>query len=190
MKVIFAQGNPGAEYDNTRHNIGFAILHAVASRQQATFMQKSKFYGLVAETTINGQKTLLVMPTTFYNETGQSARAVVDFYKIDPATDLLVLHDDLALPFGTVRIREKGSDAGNNGIKSLNQHLGPDYKRVRIGVHNPLKERIKDADFVLSRFTKSESLLINESIAPAVIEMIEAFCADNLQITSQTISKD
>lgn len=188
MKVIIAQGNPGTEYDNTRHNVGFAILHALASRQQAVFTHKSKFYGSVAETTISGQKTLLVLPTTFYNETGQSARAIVDFYKIDPANDLLVLHDDLALPFGTLRIRKKGSDAGNNGIKSLNSHLGPDYARIRIGIHTDLHERIGDTDFVLSRFTKEETETLVTTLQPKVIELIELFCAGTLDTTSHTLS--
>ena len=187
MKVIIAQGNPGTEYNNTRHNVGFAILHALASRQQAIFTHKSKFLGRIAETTISGQKTLLVLPTTFYNETGQSARAIVDFYKIDPANDILVLHDDLALPFGTIRIREKGSDAGNNGIKSLNQHLGPDYQRIRIGIHNELRDRINDTNFVLDRFTRTESGTLESVIVPKAITLIEDFCRETLEISSHSL---
>ncbi|MEP6710637.1 MAG: aminoacyl-tRNA hydrolase, partial [Candidatus Saccharibacteria bacterium] len=134
MKLIFAQGNPGDQYNTTRHNVGFAILDALAKKFEASFTSKPKFFADIAELNIEGEKILLVKPATFYNETGKSARALVDFYKLAPATDVLVVHDDLALPFGTLRTREKGSDAGNNGIKSLNAHLGPDYARLRIGI--------------------------------------------------------
>ena len=113
MKVIFAQGNPGRQYAATRHNVGFIILDALADG--AHFAPKPKFFAEMAETQIAGEKTLLIKPQTFYNETGRSARAILDFYKLDPS-DLLVIHDDLALAFGSLRIRDKGSDAGNNGI--------------------------------------------------------------------------
>jgi peptidyl-tRNA hydrolase, PTH1 family len=162
MKIIFAQGNPGNEYKTTRHNVGFLLLDDFAQKHRAEFIKKAKFHADIAETSIEGDKILLVKPTTFYNETGQTARLLVDFYKLDPATDFLVIHDDLALPFGTIRTREKGSDAGNNGIKSLNAHLGPDYKRIRVGIHNDLRERIPDVDFVLSHFSTDEKNALSD----------------------------
>src|SRR5688572_22727546 len=106
MKVIFAQGNPGTQYTYTRHNVGFLLLDDFAKSKRAEFIKKSKFHADIAETSIDGEKVLLVKPTTFYNDTGQSARLLIDFYKLDPATDFLVIHDDLALPFGTIRTRE------------------------------------------------------------------------------------
>lgn len=187
MKLIIAQGNPGAQYAHTRHNVGFAVLDALAKKEQATFLKKTKFHADVAEVTIAGEKTLLVKPATFYNETGQAARLLVDFYKLDPARDILVVHDDLALPFGTLRIRDKGSDAGNNGIKSLNAHLGADYMRIRIGIYNELRDRIHDADFVLSGFTKNETDTLNDTLAPKVFELITAFCAESLETTSHSV---
>src|SRR4051812_44656762 len=120
MKVIFAQGNPGNEYTTTRHNVGFFMLDRYARDNGGEFIKKAKFHADIAELSINSEKVLIVKPTTFYNDTGQSARLLIDFYKLDPSTDFLVIHDDLALPLGTVRTRDKGSDAGNNGIKSLN----------------------------------------------------------------------
>src|SRR6202007_316026 len=116
MKIIFAQGNPGQEYEKTRHNVGFLALDFYADKKTVQFQTKSKFYPDIAELTDGGEKVLLVKPTTFYNETGRAAHALADFYKVD-TTDILVIHDELALPFGTLRLREKGSDAGNNGIK-------------------------------------------------------------------------
>ncbi len=157
MKIIFAQGNPGTEFTLTRHNVGFHLIDLFAKEQGAAFTGKSKFHADIAETSIGGEKILLVKPTTYYNETGQSARALVDFYKVNPASDLLVIHDDLALPFGTIRTRPTGSDAGNNGIKSLNAHLGEQYGRIRVGIYNDLRDRISDADFVLAKFTQEEA---------------------------------
>jgi PTH1 family peptidyl-tRNA hydrolase len=187
VKVIFAQGNPSREYDGTRHNVGFAVLDKLAAIHDVSFAPKSKFRTDIAEFSHEDEKVLLARPATFYNETGQSARALVDFYKFAPLEDLLVIHDDLALPFGTIRIRRKGSDAGNNGIKSLNAHIGPDYARIRIGIYSDLRDRVDDADFVLSRFTADERTALEESVVPKTIELIEAFLAGSLEDTSHKI---
>ncbi len=187
MKIILAQGNPETTYNNTRHNVGFAIVDTYAKQQESQFTEKTKFSAFVAELSFSEEKVLIVKPTTYYNETGRSARALVDFYKIDPTNDLFVLHDDLALPFGTLRIRAQGSDAGNNGIKSLNAHIGPDYHRLRIGVYNDLRDRIDDADFVLSRFTKAEQEALEIHIIPASIQIIEKFITKQHDITSHSL---
>lgn len=186
MKLIFAQGNPGAGYAASRHNVGFLALDALAAQHEAPFTAKPKFFADIAELTVGGDKVLLAKPTTYYNETGKSARAILDFYKLDPATEVLVVHDDLALPFGTLRTREKGSDAGNNGIKSLNTHLGPDYARLRIGIYNELRDKLPDADFVLSRFTKDEQKTLNETTVPHCLKLIEEFVAGQFQSTSHS----
>lgn len=187
MKLIFAQGNPGAQYAGTRHNVGFMALDILAAHHGVSFTNKSKFHAEIAELSLAGDKILLVKPTTFYNETGQSARLLVDFYKVAPATDMLVIHDDLALPFGTLRTRQKGSDAGNNGIKSLNNHLGGDYHRIRVGIYNPLRERLPDADFVLGNFNQHEATALKSTILPKVAELVNAFCAGQLAVTSQQL---
>lgn len=187
MKLIFAQGNPGKDYSTTRHNVGFMALDALASEKGATLASKPKFHADIAELTIAGEKILLVKPTTFYNETGQSARSLVDFYKLDTASDVLVIHDDLALPLGKIRIREKGSDAGNNGIKSLNAHLGPNYNRIRIGIENDLRSRMGDMNFVLGHFSKDEAATLEEVIIPKTIELIERFCTGELETTSHNL---
>ena len=187
MKVIFAQGNPGTQYKNTRHNVGFLVVDTIAAQHRADFIKKPKFHAEIAEVTIAGEKTLLVKPSTFYNETGQAARLITDFYKLSAKDDFLVIHDDLALPLGTIRVREKGSDAGNNGIKSLNAHLGANYSRIRVGIYNDLRDRIHDADFVLSSFTKVEADTLASTITPKIIELVEAFCAGNLATTSHSL---
>ena len=107
--------------------------------------------------------------------------------KFHAASDVLVIHDDLALPLGKIRIREKGSDAGNNGIKSLNAHLGPNYNRIRIGIENDLRNRMGDINFVLGHFSKDETVTLKEVIIPKTIELIERFCAGELETTSHNL---
>jgi len=188
MKVIFAQGNPEPDYANTRHNIGFTILNEIAEKLELKWANNAKFSAHVAETSISGEKVLFVKPTTFYNETGNSIRKIVDFYKLAPETDLLIVHDDLALPFGTIRIRGEGSDGGNNGIKSINTHLNPNYSRIRVGTDNELRGKMaNDADFVTSKFSTDEKEQLTDKIIPQAIELINKFCAGNLEITSHKI---
>lgn len=187
MKLIFAQGNPGSNFTQTRHNIGFTIVDAVAKKHTSAWIDKTKFHAEIAETTVAGEKIILVKPATFYNETGLSARTLVDFYKLDPSRDLLVIHDDLALPLGTIRVREKGSDAGNNGIKSLNAHIGENYTRLRIGTWSELRDRTNDVDFVLTKFNADESTRLKEDIIPHAMKLIEDFCNGTLDVTSHKL---
>lgn len=182
MKLILAQGNPGNEFSLTRHNIGFYMADRLAKEAGVSFTPKPKFHADIAELAVSGQKVLLVKPTTYYNETGRAARALVDFYKLDPSKDLLVIHDDLALPFGTIRTRPSGSDAGNNGIKSLNAHLGPHYARIRVGIYNPLRDQIPDADFVLAKFTADEADKLGK-LYEAAKQFTTAFAAGDFPST-------
>lgn len=188
MKLIFAQGNPGLHYHSTRHNIGWRLIDVYAAKKSTAFSEKNKFNAEVAEFNQDGVKILLVKPTTFYNETGVSARALVDFFKLDPASDVLVIHDELALPFGKLRVRQNGSDAGNNGVKSLNAHLGQHYTRLRVGIWNAQRERSDDRTFVLGKFTAAENQSIEQMIAPAAFSLIDQFLAGNL--IDETISLD
>jgi PTH1 family peptidyl-tRNA hydrolase len=174
MKLIFAQGNPGNKYQQTRHNVGFLALDFYGANRGVTFQAKTKFHADIAEMSIDGEKVLLVKPTTYYNETGQSARLLADFYKIE-TTDILVIHDELALPFGTLRTREKGSDAGNNGIKSLNAHLGENYARIRVGTWNEIADKQDAFDFVLSKFSAEEMKKLSDDIFPKIAELIDDF---------------
>jgi PTH1 family peptidyl-tRNA hydrolase len=186
MKIIFAQGNPGAQYAGTRHNIGFFMLDEFAKKNNVNFVLKPKFYSEIAEINLENEKILLAKPTTFYNETGIAARSLIDFYKLSPAIDLLVVHDELALPFGVIRTRPSGSDAGNNGIKSLNSHIGSFFWRLRIGVYNPLRDTTNDANFVLGRFSQEETALF-----PTLFEhsttFMHTFIKNQLQATKHTI---
>lgn len=182
MKLVLALGNPEERYKHTRHNVGFFTLSAYAAEQGSEFQLKDKFKACVAELTIGTEKVILAKPTTYYNSVGEAGRAIADFYKIDPA-DILVIHDELALPFGVIRTRVGGSDAGNNGIKSMNQHLGPDTARIRIGVYNDLRDRIDDADFVLSRFTNDEQKAL-EDLQPKLHALIDSFIRGTFETTT------
>ena len=184
MKIVLAQGNPGTQYTGTRHNIGWMVLDEYAATIGAEFKPDKKIAANIATTTINDEKILLVKPVTFYNETGRTARALIDFYKLEATEDILVLHDDLSLPLGTVRVRDKGSDGGNNGIKSISSHIGPDYWRIRIGIWDEKRELQPDADFVLSRLPADGTRLVQEKITPVVTEMIEKFYVGSLSATS------
>lgn len=187
MKLIFAQGNPDKKYTHTRHNVGFMMLDKFATTRGASFVHKPKFYADIAELTINDEKILLAKPTTYYNETGRSARALIDFYKLIPATDVLVMYDELALPFGTIRTRQSGEAAGNNGIKSLNTYLGNHYLRVRIGIYNDTRIAVHDAEFVLQAFTLDE-----KNALPVIYEQVErftnGFIDDHFEITKVSIA--
>ena len=189
MKIIFAQGNPGKEYEKTRHNAGFITIDAIAEHLDASWKRSDKFNADIAEVLLESEKVLLVKPLSFYNDTGLVARTLIDFYKLDPAEDFLVLQDDLALPVGTIRVRGKGSDAGNNGIKSLNAHLGSSYWRIRIGIWNETKENIESVAFVLGKFSSIELGFLKSTATEQCIQLVTSFIDGSLEAVSHTVTE-
>lgn len=173
MKLIIGLGNIGPHFDGTRHNVGFEVVDLFASRHNLTWQDKEKFKAHLAEGIINGQKIILLRPTTYYNLVGDAVQAVKHFYKIEN-NDILAVHDELALPFGTVRTRPDGSAAGNNGIKSIIAAIGDSFPRIRIGIANDLLPRMDAADFVLGRFSHEENQKLTE-IKKHASTLIEAF---------------
>lgn len=173
MKIILFQGNFPEKYSGTRHNAGFEFADYLAKKFNAKFQEKSKFKAFIAEISLFGEKVLLVKPTTFYNETGFSARVICDFYKINFRKDFLAVHDDLDLDFGVVRVRKSGSSAGNNGLKSLISVFGEDFARIKIGVKNDFLPKIGAINFVLAKFSKNESEKL-----PQIFEICEDFVED------------
>lgn len=161
MKLIIGLGNPERKYERTRHNIGFRVLDEFARKSSTIFQVKDRFKAHVAEVRLGSEKVILAKPTTYYNLSGEAVRALADFYKVDSA-DILIIHDDIALPFGTLRTRTSGSDAGNNGMKSIIEHFGPDLKRIRVGTSNDKLGRMDTANFVLGKFTLKETLALKE----------------------------
>src|SRR5437870_5163948 len=165
MKVIVGLGNPGSRYHGTRHNVGFAVVDALAEAPAAGRFQ-SRFQAQLCELTEDAEKLLLVKPETFMNLSGRCVRQIVDFYQL-PLTDLLVVCDDIALPLGKLRIRARGSHGGHNGLRDIQNHLGTtEYGRLRIGVDAP--EEDEAIDHVLSRFRPGERAVIEEALAAAV----------------------
>lgn len=180
MKVILALGNPGEKYVHTRHNAGFLVVNQLAAEQGVQFSNKPKFFADIAELNMSGEKILLVKPTTYYNEVGISARAILDFYK-STLDDLLIIHDDTDLDFGKIRVRKGGRDAGSNGLKSLHAHIGADFWHIRIGTDNLLRRQIGDVDFVLSKFNTDERTIIRDWTIPESIKLIGTFLDDTIE---------
>lgn len=188
MKILFAQGNPDKKYEHTRHNTGFLVLDTLGKKYNATWRDIDKYKSRISDMTIDGEKIILVKPLSYYNDTGLVARTLCDYYKLDAEKDFLVVHDDLSLPLGTVRVRASGSDAGNNGIKSLNAHLGPLYTRIRVGIWTDMRDKMDDVSFVLGTFPKNEQESLDSVIIPHVIELMESFFKGTLQISSSSLT--
>ena len=163
MYIIVGLGNPGKEYAHTRHNVGFETIDILADRMGIEVEEK-KHKGLCGKGILAGQKVILLKPQTYMNLSGESVRELVDYYKIDPESELIVIYDDINLAPGRLRIREKGSAGGHNGIKNIISHLGTQvFPRIRIGVGE--KPKGWDlADYVLGRFAKDEEHVIREAL--------------------------
>ena len=169
--LIIGLGNPGAEYQNTKHNIGFKVLDALVSASNTSFTTDR--YADVADLKFKGRKLVLIKPNTFMNLSGKAVNYWMQQSKIE-ATNILVVTDDISLPFGELRMRKKGSDGGHNGLKDINSVLGNNnYSRLRFGIGNDFP-RGKQVDFVLSNFTDVNNESIEERIDLAIM-MIHGF---------------
>ena len=173
MYVIAGLGNPGREYEGTRHNVGFMTLDALADKYNIDVREKA-FKGLIGKGGIEGNKVILAKPQTYMNSSGESIRAAADYYKVDPE-DILIVYDDISLAPGQLRIRAKGSAGGHNGIKSIIAHLGTqEFPRVKVGVGEK-PARMDLADYVLGHFSKEEQATMDDAVkeaADAVCEIV------------------
>lgn len=160
--LIVGLGNPGDEYVKTRHNVGFMAIDFLVPNDASWKKEKN---ALVSHVVIGGQKAIFVKPQTFMNNSGDAVGALVTFYKI-PLENLIVIHDDMDLKFGTLREKIGGSSAGHNGIKSIDSAVGADYKRIRIGIGHPrdFDLKINPADWVLGQFDDEQMKTINSVI--------------------------
>ncbi len=160
--LIVGLGNIGDEYDGTRHNIGFACVDEFARKNDfPAWVNKTDLKCQITSALIGDTKVYLCKPTTFMNLSGEAVQAISHFYKI-PLEQIIVVHDELDIDFGQVRLRRGGSSAGHNGIKSVSKHIGEDYGRIRIGVGPKTPEQIDSADFVLGKFSKKEAEHISQ----------------------------
>lgn len=185
MKLIVGLGNPGSEYDKTRHNAGFVALDRVAQKWgEPGGLPKARFQGLTRECVIGsgggGEKCVLLKPTTYMNLSGRSVAEAVGFYKLDFTKDLLVLVDETALPAGTIRVRSSGSAGGHNGLKDIERALSSQgYPRLRIGV-DPCPPMMKLEDYVLGRFTAEQAALVDAALKRAV-EAVGVFVNEGVE---------
>lgn len=174
MYIIVGLGNPGKQYEHTRHNVGFDTIDVLAERYHISVDAK-KHKALYGKGLIEGNKVILAKPQTYMNLSGESVRELIDFYKIDETEELIVIYDDISLDPGQLRLRAKGSAGGHNGIKNIIAHLGgQEFKRVKVGVGE--KPKGYDlADYVLSRFPKEEREKVDaalERAADAAVKII------------------
>ena len=161
MFIIVGLGNPTSEYEGTRHNVGFAVIDAIADKYNISVTER-KHRAFCGKGIIAGQKVLLVKPQTYMNLSGESVRSALDFYKVDPETEILVIYDDVSLGVGQLRIRKKGSAGGHNGIKNIIAHLGTSvFLRIKVGVGEKPKENDL-ADYVLGHFSKEEKEIMQD----------------------------
>ena len=168
IKLVVGLGNPGSKYDETRHNAGFWFLDQMASRYNGTLRPEKRFSGEFCKVQISGRDVLLLKPSTFMNLSGQSIQAAASYYKVAPE-EVLVIHDELDLPPGTIRIKQGGGHGGHNGLRDTIARIGKEFWRVRLGIGHPGH---KDAvvSYVLKRATKEDQALIDDAIYACVCE--------------------
>ncbi len=176
--MIVGLGNPGKQYENTRHNAGFICIDLLAEKYSVS-IKKLKFKSLLGEGRIEGKRCLLLKPQTFMNLSGEAVRDAADFYKIPPE-NIIVICDDISLDPGKMRIRRKGSDGGQRGMKNIIYHLKSDnFPRIKVGVGAKPNPEYDLADWVVSRFTASEAKLIKQ-VADNVVSAIEYMVKGNI----------
>lgn len=186
--IVVGLGNPGPQYALTRHNLGFMVVDALASRAGGAAF-RSKFHGELADARVAGAPAMLLKPLTYMNNSGRSVQAALAFYKIPPS-ELLVVHDELDLAFGDVRLKQGGGDAGHRGLKSITQELGgPDYGRLRVGIGKPPPGfRGGGADFVLEGFRPAEKAELDQLVERAA-DAVELVAKQGLAAAMNTTNR-
>ncbi|MEB3264665.1 MAG: aminoacyl-tRNA hydrolase [Synechococcus sp.] len=172
LRLLVGLGNPGPKYVDTRHNVGFMALERLARREAASFRQQGKLHGLLAEVGHGDRRLRLLLPQTYMNDSGRSIRAALDWFDLQPA-ELLVVVDDMDLPFGRLRLRASGSAGGHNGLRSTIRHLGTEaFPRLRIGIGAPAEQpeerRARTVSHVLGRFSAAEQPRLEEVLEEVV----------------------
>lgn len=189
MKLVVGLGNPGQKYDGTRHNAGFRFVDELAKKLETAFTQADKFEAEIAETIYKGDKIILMKPQTYMNLSGKAVSMMMSYYNIT-AIDLIVISDDVDLPVGQARIRHDGSSGGQKGLQNIIDTLGSnDFTRVRIGIQSEMiaTNQIDTADFVLSKFSKKEEVIVDE-IIELTIGHVLPFIEKNEQVPAHTLS--
>ena len=184
MLLFVGLGNPTPDSENNRHNVGFKIIDSI-NKEFSLSKQKPKFKGLLTTGNINNKKIYAIKPLTFMNNSGICIRELIEYFKID-AENVIVFHDDLDIELGKIKAKFGGSNAGHNGIASIDKFIGKDYSRVRIGIGKP-ENKIKVADYVLQNFDEDEKIDI-EKISKNIIESISILVEKKLDLFSSTVN--
>ena len=184
MLLFVGLGNPTPDSENNRHNVGFKIIDSI-NKEFGLSKQKPKFKGLLTTGNINNKKVYAIKPLTFMNNSGICIRELIEYFKID-AENVVVFHDDLDVEFGKIKAKFGGSNAGHNGIASIDKFIGKDYSRVRIGIGKP-KNNIDVADYVLQNFDEDESIGI-EKISKDITDSISIRVEKKLDLFSSTVN--
>jgi PTH1 family peptidyl-tRNA hydrolase len=166
MWIIAGLGNPGSRYDGTRHNIGFELIDALG-RQNGAMGYQNNFHADTDKIRLNGETVLLLKPNTFMNLSGKSVQAAAAFFKVKPE-NILVIHDDLDIPLGLMRVKKGGGHGGHNGLRDISAKLGNTYGRIRMGIGRP-QHRGAEASFVLSRYDASDLVKVEEQIQASIV---------------------
>ena len=185
MKIVIGLGNPGKKYEKTRHNIGFIAVDNLRKKLNVSD-EREKFQALVSEKNIDGEKVIFLKPQTFMNLSGNSVIEIVNFYKLDPKKDIIVIYDDMDLSFGDIRIREKGSSGGHNGIKSIISHIGEEFIRIKCGIGAKEKDAV---EHVLGEFNQTEQKDLDEILEKINNCVIEMLSVQNLDRIMQKYNK-
>ena len=185
MKVVIGLGNPGKKYEKTRHNIGFIAVDNLRKKMNISD-EREKFQALVSKKNIDGEKVIFLKPQTFMNLSGNSVIEIVNFYKLDPKKDIIVIYDDMDLSFGDIRIREKGSSGGHNGIKSIISHIGEEFIRIKCGIGAKEKDAV---EHVLGEFNQTEQKDLDEILEKINNCVIEMLSVQNLDRIMQKYNK-
>ncbi len=173
MKIVAGLGNPGAEYAGTRHNVGFMVVDALAGKLLGKGSYKKSFGAFTARAEFEGEPLFLMKPQTYMNLSGDAVGEAARYYKLAPS-DVVVIHDDMDLPLGRIRIRSSGGGGGHRGVASVIAHVGGDFIRVRVGIGRP-DPRLDPADYVLSRFIEEERKEVEETVANAAEAVLTIF---------------
>jgi len=156
IRLVVGLGNPGSEYEGTRHNAGAFFVHELARQAGQPLSAESKFFGYTARVTFAGSDLRLLVPSTFMNRSGKSVAAMANFYRITPE-EILIAHDELDIPPGQARFKQGGGHGGHNGLRDIDRHIGQDYWRIRIGIGRPDNPAMDVKSWVLADFTKTET---------------------------------
>ena len=184
MLLFVGLGNPTPNSENNRHNVGFKIIDSI-NKEFNLSKQKPKFKGLLTTGNINNKKVYAIKPLTFMNNSGICIRELIEYFKIE-AQDIIVFHDDLDVEFGKIKAKFGGSNAGHNGVASIDKFIGKDYSRVRIGIGKP-KNNIEVSDYVLQNFDEDETLEV-EKISKNILDSISILVEKKLDLFSSTVN--